>query len=120
MLNLAADNLKIGKHPILDGNFTKEIINGNFKRNFLPFFEKTPGHSAKVILCTSEEKTLKARILSRALKRDREKTLSAESWSDFFSQQTAIEIELEGVDHFKIETTTDSKQVLEKALSFIL
>lgn len=108
MLMLAKDNLELGKHPILEGNYTKELRKGYLEEVLFPFFEKVD-HKTKIIFCYTDEENIKKRVYERNALRDKSKD-SEESWRKLFEEQPPLPPELEKYDHIKVDTTTPLKE----------
>lgn len=104
MLGLAMDLLRVGKHPLLDGNYTKEIRHGYIDEIVIPFFEGIP-HRRKLIFCYADEETIRRRLVERGSSRDKAKLESEETWRIFLEEEPILPPELEGYDHVKIDTT---------------
>jgi len=119
ILELAKDNLEAGRHPIVDGNYTKEIHAGYVEQIVIPFFEGTP-HKMKIIHCSADEETIKQRMRRRGASRDADKLDSEEVWKTFLQQQPIIPPELERYSHLKIDTTNTAEQNVDRVLEYLL
>lgn len=118
LLELAKDNLAVGKHPILDAPYVKELRNGYLSEIIAPFFEGiTP--RIKIIFCYAPEEVIKQRMKERGMKRDQAKLVSEESWKTFLVEQPIMPPELESIDHIKVDTTLPLEERLKTALDYL-
>ncbi len=115
MLELARDVLEVGNHPLLDGNYAKEIHLGYIGAIVTPFFQEIP-HKRKLIACHADEETIRRRIIERGSPRDVAKIESEKAWRIFIEEEPFLAPELEEYDHIKIDTT---KPLDENALLVI-
>jgi predicted kinase len=118
MMELAKDNLVLGKHPIVEGNYTKEIQNGYIDEILNPFFISVP-HRTKLIFCHADEENIRKRLQDRNSLRDAEKLKSEESWQAFLKSQPILPVELERYDHVKVDTTEPIEMNIEEILDYL-
>ena len=121
MLELAKRNLKSGKHPILEGNYTKEIIGGYIEEIVDPFF-KSPegtGYKRKLIFCWADEETIRKRLTERNAERDLEKLKSEQSWREFLQKEPILPLELARYDSFPLNTTQPLEQNLPSLINYL-
>ena len=119
MLELARDNIIDGKHPILDGNYTKEIRRGYIERVVNPFFANVD-HRTKLIFCYADEQTIRDRIRKRAaLERDTDK-MTDEGWQKLMQEQPILPPELEKYDHVKIDTTRPVAECVQRSIDYLM
>lgn len=119
MLELARDNLTAGKHPMLEGNYTKEIRQGYMERVIGPFFADV-AHRTKIIFCHVDEAVVRERLIRRAAGRDAEKLASDDAWRKLLEEQPILPPELEKYDHVKIDTTQPVEVCVQKAIDYLM
>ena len=102
MLMLARQALELGKHPIVDGNFIKEIRWGYIDSVLLPQFTDVD-HAFKIVLMHASVEVVRRRIANRGADRDTDK-LSDEKWQNLIAEQPIIPPEIEKYSHFKVDT----------------
>lgn len=115
MLELARDNLRFGKHPLIEGNYTKEISIGYLDSVVIPFFESID-YRMKIVHCHASEDTLRRRIAERGLERDSEKLAS---WNDFISTNPIIPKELKRYDHIEVDTELPMEENVKIILKYL-
>lgn len=115
MLELARDNLALGKHPLLEGNYTKEICSDKLDDMVLPFFEEIH-YKMKLIFCYADEEVIKARISKRGLDRDIDKL---KDWQGFLREQPILPQELKKYNHVKIDTDIPLEDNIRKAMGYL-
>lgn len=118
LLKIAKDNLTIRKHPILDAPYVRELRGGYLHRIVAPFFEGID-YQTKVIFCYAPEEVIKRRMQERNLARDAAKLVSEESWRRFLEEQPILPLELEPIDHLKLDTTLPLEERLHSALDYL-
>lgn len=118
LLELAKDNLIVGKHPILDAPYVKELRGGYLQRIVAPFFEEID-YQTKVIFCYAPEEVIRRRMQERNLARDAAKLVSEESWGRFLEEQPILPLELEPLDHLKLDTTLPLEERLRSAVGYL-
>ncbi len=118
MLKLAKDSLSIGKHPVLDAPYVKELRGGYLQRIVAPFFEGIDS-STKVIFCYAPEEVIRRRMRERNLARDAAKLVSEESWKRFLEEQPILPPELETINHLKLDTTLPLEERLHSVLDYL-
>jgi hypothetical protein len=119
LLNIAKANLVLGKHPMLDYNWVREIKNGYFDQIVEPYFSEI-SHRRKMIFCHVDPDVLRPRMIARASPRDVPKLLNDESWNQFVTEQLAIPIELEKYDHIKVDTGRQPIENVQPVLDYLL
>ena len=73
LLKIAKDNLEVGKHPILDAPYVKELRRGYLQEVVNPFFKEI-NYQTKVIFCYADEEVIRQRMKERNSERDRAKS----------------------------------------------
>ena len=104
MLWLAKFNLEMGKNPIADGNYTKEIAGGYLDDVVFPFLADIDCNK-KIVFCYADEDEIRRRTIERGVERDAEKIISDEAWKDFIKKQPILPSQLGKYDHIKVDTT---------------
>ncbi len=117
MLQLAKANLEAGKHPILEGNYIKEIRMGYLDEIVFPFFEGVH-HKTKIVVCHADEETIRSRLMQRNLPRDADKLESEEAWRKFLEREPILPPELERYEHLKVDTTRASEENVRRTLEY--
>jgi predicted kinase len=102
MLGLARDNLLIGKHPILDGNYSLLIPLGYIEKVVDLFFEGVE-HARKLVWCHAPEEVIRERMQGRENPRDQPKLANTTNWLAFLRSQPIIPPEIEMYDHTKLD-----------------
>ena len=118
LLGVAKDNLLLGKHPVLDAPYVKELRNGYLPEIVNPFFEGI-NYQTKVIFCYAPEEVIKQRMRKRGLGRDAAKLLSEEAWNHFLKEQPILPSELESIDHIKVDTTLPLEEQITKVILYL-
>ena len=118
MLELAKDNLLAGKHPILDGNFTKEIRAGYLDEVVGPFFEDV-SHQTKLLFFHADEATIRRRLTDRYNEWDAAKLESEETWRRFLEEQPILPSELERSPHLKVDTNFPLEENIQRILDYL-
>lgn len=118
LLELAKDNLSVGKHPILDAPHVKELRNGYLSEIIAPFFEGA-NLRIKVVFCYAPEEIIKQRMKERGMKRDNTKLVSEDSWKNFLEEQPILPSELESIDHIKVDTTSPLEEQVTKVIHYL-
>lgn len=104
MIMLARQQLQLGKHPILEGNYVKEIPWGYVESVLLPQLEDID-YRLKTILTYAPAEVVRQRLLARASERDRVKLESESAWQQYLNDQPIIPLGIEHYDHLEIDTT---------------
>jgi len=119
MLSLAKDNLLLGKHPMLDGNYTKEIRAGYIEKVVDPFFRKTP-HRRKIVFCHAPESVIRKRLTQcGTLLRDADKLRSARRLEKFIIEQPPLPLEIDDYDHIKVNTAQPIGKNIKAILAYL-
>lgn len=118
MLGLAMDLLLVGNHPLLDGNYAKEIHRGYIDAIITPFFQDIP-HQRKLIFCHADKATIRRRLVERGSPRDKVKLESEEAWRIFLEEEPILPSELERYDHVKIDTTLPLNKNVLLAIEYL-
>ncbi len=118
LLELAKDNLAVGKHPILDAPYVKELRNSYLSEIIAPFFEGTD-FKIKVVFCYAPKEIIKQRMKERNLERDRAKLVSEDSWRKFLEEQPILPPELGVIDHIKIDTTLPMDGQITRVMRYL-
>lgn len=118
MLKIAKDNLSVGKHPVLDAPYVKELRDNYLQKIAAPFFEGIK-YQAKVIFCYAPEEVIKRRMQKRNSARDAAKLISEKSWRRFLEEQPVLPPELERINHLKLDTTLPLEERLNLALDYL-
>ena len=119
MLELAKVNLEAGKHPILDGNYTKDIRQGYLNEIVEPFFDGV-SYRRKLVFCYAREDTIKERLRQRKLlQRDFDKLKSEEAWRRFLDEQPILPPELTRHYHIKVDTEQSLESNIRNVLAYI-
>ena len=118
MLNEALINIRLGKHPMLDGNYNKQIRSGYFDDVVFPLFAQEDCVT-KIVYCYAPEEVILDRMITRDNPRDREKWRSRESWAEFLAQQPILPSELEKYDHVKIDTSQPMDKCVEETIQYL-
>lgn len=119
MLALARDILEVGKHPLLDGNYAKEIHRGYIDAIITPFFQEIP-HKRKLIVCHPDEETIRRRLVERGSPRDNAKLASERAWKIFVEEEPILPPELERYEHVKIDTTKPLDENVLLAIEYLI
>ncbi len=104
MIMLARQHLQLGKHPILEGNYVKEIPLGYIESVLQPQLEDI-GYRLKMILTYVPAEVVRQRLIARASERDRAKLETESAWQEHLKNQPIIPSGIEHYDHIKIDTT---------------
>lgn len=118
LLALAGDLLKVGKHPLLDGNYVKEIRQGYIDEVVKPFFQGIP-HRRKIIFCYADEEVIKKRLVERGFARDVDKLEPKDSWRRYLEEQPILPPELERYEHIKVDTTKSTESNIQQVLEYL-
>ena len=118
VLEIAGDNLKLGKSPIIDAPYVRELSARYFDRIFLPFFRDIP-HKFKMLWCYADEETIRKRMTGRALRKDDDKLESDDKWKFFLESEPILPTALNLYEHLKIDTREYQESNLEMALTYI-
>jgi len=120
MLGLARDNLLVGKHPLLEGNFTKEIRWGYLEKIVYPFFNEVDCQ-IKILFCHAPEEVIKERLKKRKDYRDKF-SLEPELWSKLMQDQPPLPPEIEQDSRIlKLDTHANSlKENVQKSIDYLL
>lgn len=110
-LLLAKRNLVLGKTPILDIPYVKEIVSGYFDKELIPLLGEP-----KIILCYIEEQKLKQRIIERNAERDMKKLAN---WNEFLEEEPIIPKEIEKYNHIKIDTSKSLEENIKEILDYL-
>jgi len=104
MLEYAKQLLSMGKHPILEGNYIKEIRWGYIEQVLRPQLEGA-NYKLKLLLTHSPADIIRQRLIARAAERDRIKLSNDEEWKKLIAEQPPIPPEIEKYPHIKVDTT---------------
>jgi len=118
MLEEAKNNLALGKHPIIDGNYVRELQQGYFEKVLLPFFAKT-GCKIKILYFYAPEDVVKRRMIERGAARDDDKLRSEESWIDFLRREPIIIHNIESLPHMKVDSTKPIDENLKAIIAYL-
>lgn len=118
MLKEARNNLLLGKHPILDGNYVKELQEGYFEKVIMPFFNGVDC-KIKVIYFFAPEKVMKQRIVDRAEPRDQDKIKSDYAWKEFLEKEPIIIHNINSLPHIMIDSTNSIKDNIKLIIKFL-
>lgn len=119
MLELAKNALRFGQHPVVEGNYVKEI-----GMNY--FDEIVPGvmvglnlqHKSKLILCYADEETIRQRVLNRNSDRDENKKISS-AWNKQLAQHPIIPPKIEEHNHIRIDTAHPLEEIIEDIIDYL-
>lgn len=119
LLMMARQMLVLGKHPILDGNYIKEIRWGYLETVLFPFLEVID-YELKIVLVHTSPEIIRKRLIARAADHDRIKLSSEEEWQKLLKEQPPVPPEIENYPHIKVDTTypVTREQVL-RVLDFL-
>lgn len=101
LLTLAQDNLELGKHPVIDSPYVKEIQTDYFDNVLFPI-TKGP---IKIIYCHAPAVVILERMIDRNVERDNDTLESLEAWDRFLEDQPLLPKQLEQYDHLKLDTS---------------
>jgi predicted kinase len=118
MLKEAKNNLLLGKHPIIDGNYIKELKAGYYEKVFLPFFDKIDCN-IKIIYFHAPENVIKQRIIERREERDKDKLASENAWKSFLENEPIIIKNIEKLNHIKIDSTKKIDDNIRSIIKFL-
>lgn len=118
LLALARNLLRVGKHPLLDGNYVKEIRQGYIDEIVTPFFQEIP-HRRKIIFCYTDEEIIKKRLVERGYARDIDKLESESSWRRYLEEQPILPPELERYNHIKVDTAKSTEFNIRQVLGYL-
>ncbi len=118
MLELAKDNLRFGKNPIVSGNFSNLIPMRYLEEVIDPFFEEVQ-HKRKIVYCHAPEQIIRKRMEKRAEPRDLQFYETDEAWEAYVKGRPIVPEELEKYDHIKINTSEDDNLNIEKLLNYL-
>lgn len=118
MLKEAKNNLLIGKHPIIDGNYIKELNVGYYEKVILPFFDKIDCN-IKIIYFHAPENVIKQRIIERGKERDKDKLTSENAWKSFLENEPIIIKNIKKLNHIKIDSTREIDENIRSIIKFL-
>jgi len=118
MLKEAKNNLVLGKHPILDGNYVRELQQDYFDKIIIPLF-KDVNCNIKIIYFYAPEHIVKQRIIDRAEARDNDKLASEESWNNFLKKEPLLIHNLEKLPHLLVDSTKPIEENIKKIILFL-
>ncbi|QQG42868.1 MAG: AAA family ATPase [Candidatus Giovannonibacteria bacterium] len=119
MLMLARQALELGKHPILEGNYVKEIRWGYIEKVLLPQLAGI-NYKLKILLAHAPADLIRERIIKRDEGRDKKVISSDEEWQRLLAEQPPIPPEIEKYPHMKIDTSEAlSLQALFEIMRFL-
>ncbi len=118
MLLEAKNNLLLGKHPILDGNYLREIRKDYIKKVILPIFSGI-NFKLKIIYFYCSEETMKKRIIERNNSRDYKKIKDESVWKKFLEDEPIMIKEIEEFDHIKIDSSEKLEDNTNKILEYL-
>ncbi len=119
LLRLAEDNVRLGKSPVLDGNYHKEISNGYLREILLPHFSQI-AVPVKIVFCHASADIIAKRLVERNHPRDRDKIGSSKAWSRFLGENPVIPPELEGYAHVKADMEKPLSEILPGIIRFLV
>jgi len=119
MLRIALANIRLGKNPIVEGNYNKQIRTGYFDDVVFPMFSSKK-YAIKIVYCHTNEELVFQRITNRKALRDNDKTTNEEARISFFKDQPILPKELEKYEHVKIDTSGPLDYCVEMAISYLL
>ncbi len=104
LLTLGIDMLKQGKHPMLEGGYTKEIEFGYVEGVLLPALRKEFGDevNVKIILTTASRAVIEKRISARGEPHD--KDCLKKGWDAFWAAERVLPKNLENFPHIIVHT----------------
>lgn len=114
ILMLAKANLFLGKSPILDVPYIKEIKSCYFENVLIPLLGVP-----KIVLCYANEDVIKKRLTKRGLEIDKEK-LYEDGWKKFLLEEPIMPVEIEKYDHIKIDTEIHVEGNMEKIINYLM
>jgi len=121
MLEQAESNLRLGKHPFAQGNYTGQIAMGYFDKVAQTFFESTGRiPRTKMLFCHAEPELIAERIRERNAPRDAEKIESPEAMQKYLSSQNFLPLQLEELHHVKLDGADRVEDNVEKAKYHLL
>lgn len=118
MLDQAVINLRIGKHPVVEGNYNKQIQNG-FMRNVIYKWFDSVNCDIKIVYCHAPEDVIYTRMKERNAPYNHYILQSIEAWNDFIKEQPILPPELEEYDHIKIDTTLPVEENIIEAVAYL-
>ncbi|MBI2020944.1 AAA family ATPase [Candidatus Giovannonibacteria bacterium] len=120
MLMMAKQLLPMGKHPILEGNYIKEVRFGYIEKVLAPQLTdfawwREGSFKLKIILAHADPEIIRKRVIERAAEHDKVKLSSDEEWKKHLEEQPPVPPEIEKYSHIKVETSSPitQKQYLE-------
>ena len=119
MLREALINVRLGKHPIVEGNYNRQIQNGYLDREVFPLFEREEC-VVKIVYCYAPEEIIRQRMIERGSERDLPKYQSAEKWKEVLRKQPILPLELEKYDHVKVDTSQSIDRCAEVTIEYLL
>ena len=119
MLKIASVNLDLGKHPIIEGNYNKQI-RGDYIESVVHKAFSDTDCSLKIIYCYASEDTIFNRIKERNATRDAEKLATAEGWAAFMREQPILPEEIDVYDHIKVNTEERVETILPKVVDYLI
>ncbi len=119
MLMIARQLLSLGKHPILDGNYIKEIRWGYIEQVLVPQLADV-GFNLKIILVHAPQDVVRQRLRVRGAEHDKFKVSSDAEWQKLIEEQPPVPPEIELYPHIKVDSTRPlSVDVFREAIEFL-
>ncbi len=119
MLDYARQLLAMGKHPILEGNYVKEIRFGYIEQVLKPQLVGVD-YKLKLVLTHAPAKIIRQRLIARAAEHDRIKLSNDEEWEKLITEQPPVPPEIEGYPHIKVDMTNPlTEQQLFGVIAFL-
>jgi len=118
MILEAKNNLKIGKHPILDGNYIREMQKDYLNKVVLPILSGI-NFKLKILYFHCPEDVMKQRIIDRGNPRDDKKLKNEQIWKEFLEKEPIMIKEIESMEHLKIDSTQPMEENIQKILEYL-
>lgn len=118
MLLEAKNNLLLGKHPIIDGNYVRELQKNYIEKIIKPLLSGI-NYKLKILYFHCPEGIMKERIIKRANPRDEKKIKDDSEWKTFLEKEPIIVREIESYDHLKIDSTNNLQENISKIIDYL-
>ena len=104
LLMIGRQMLSLGKHPILDGNYIKEIRWGYIENVLRPQLADMD-YALKIILVHAPEELVRQRLRDRGAEHDKFKVGSDVEWQKLITEQPPVPPEIEKYPHIKVDSS---------------
>ena len=118
MLLKAKNNLVLGKHPVLDGNYIREIPKGYIEKIIMPILSGI-NYKLKILYFHCPEEIMKKRIIERNNPRDAKKLSNEKIWNEFLKKEPIMIKEIEKYDHLKVDSSKELNENINKILDYL-